>query len=66
MARPRKEEHLLMNHPLRIMLTADQNDLIRKAAELDGSDMTAWARPLLLKAARERIAKAEPGKKRHK
>jgi len=57
MARPKKDEQLLKNIPLRIMLTADQSELIRQASALEGSDMTAWARPILLQAAQERVAK---------
>ena len=64
MVRPKKEKSLLMNKPLRIMLTAEQDDLIRQAADLEGLDKTAWARPILLQAARERTAKAEPAKRR--
>lgn len=56
MARPRKEKSLLMNIPLRIMLTAGQRELIGRAAEVEGLDMTAWARPILLQAARARVA----------
>ncbi len=50
-----------MNKPLRIMLTAKQDELIRQAAELVGIDMTAWARPILLEAA---LKKTGIGKKR--
>jgi hypothetical protein len=66
MGRPLKEKSQLMNRPLRIMLTAEQDELIRRAAELDGLDMTAWARPLLLQTARERVGKAKSEKKRSK
>lgn len=52
-----------MNRPLRIMLTADQDELIRRAAELEGLDMTAWARPLLLQAASERVAEERKRRK---
>lgn len=55
MARPKKEKSLLMNRSIRLMLTADQEKLIHQAAELEGLDMTAWARPILLQAARERL-----------
>lgn len=55
-----------MAFPLRIMLTADQKKLITQAAELDGVDMTAWARPILLEAARERAARTKPERKHQK
>lgn len=49
--RPTKEPGQKMNVPLRIMLTAQQQELIRQAAEREGLDMTGWARPILLRAA---------------
>ncbi len=52
MGRPRKEKSQLMIYPLRIMLTASQQKLIRQAAAAAGTDITAWARPILLEAAR--------------
>ena len=58
MGRPPKNKRLLMNIPLRIMLTAEQKAIIEQAAAADGLDMTAWARPLLLQAAQERVAKS--------
>lgn len=64
MGRPKKDKALLMNRPLRIMLTADQDELIRRAAELEGVDMTAWARPLLLRMAQERVSQATARKTR--
>jgi uncharacterized protein (DUF1778 family) len=59
MARPPKDRSLLMNIPLRLMLTADQKELIDRAARLEKLEISAWARPLLLQAAQEVIAKAE-------
>ena len=66
MARPRKSGNLLMNVPFRIMLTAEQKQVIDEAARLDGFDTSSWARPILLDAARSVIAKAEAGKKQKK
>lgn len=57
MARPKKDERLLMTIPLRIMLTADQRAIIEQAAKSEGLDMTAWARPILLEAAARAAAK---------
>jgi uncharacterized protein (DUF1778 family) len=62
--RPTKNPGQKMDVALRIMLTADMDKLIRLAAELDGLDISSWARPILLDVARERIAKTE--RKRHK
>lgn len=63
MARPKKDKRLLMTIPLRIMLTADQRELIERAAKQEGVDMTAWARPILLRAAQEATGTAA-GKRR--
>jgi hypothetical protein len=59
MARPRKDKRLLMKASVRIMLTAEQKKLIEEAALIDQSDMTAWMRPILLRAAEDRIARAK-------
>jgi uncharacterized protein (DUF1778 family) len=64
MGRPPKDKRLLMNVPLRIMLTTDQKDLIEQAAAAEGLDMTAWARPILLRAAQEKVKSG--GKSRQK
>ncbi len=55
--RPPKDKRLLMNIPLRVMLTAEQRELIEQAAQSDGLDMTAWARPILIRAAKDRLGK---------
>lgn len=64
MGRPRKNEGALMNIPLRILLTAEQKQLIAEAANLDQVDMSEWARRLLLRAASERIAEATTKRKK--
>jgi uncharacterized protein (DUF1778 family) len=56
MARPKKDKSDLKSIPLRIMLTADQRELIEGAATAVGLDMTAWARPLLVESARIQLA----------
>lgn len=66
MGRPKKDPDLLQNIPLRVMLTADQRALIEEAAKAEGMDMTAWARPILVAAARAKLAEAGPKKKRPK
>ena len=52
--RPTKEPGEKMDIPLRVMLTASQNELIRQVAQLEGMDISPWARAILLKAARKR------------
>ncbi len=64
MGRPRKSGDLLMNVPLRIMLTTVQKHMIDEAAQMDGLDTSAWAHPILLRAAQERVARAGAAKKR--
>jgi hypothetical protein len=59
--RPTKEPGERMDVPLKIMLTSSQDALIRQAA---GGDVSGWARPILLQAAKDHIAK--PGQKRKK
>jgi len=66
MGRPKKEKSLLMNVPLRIMLTAEQKSLIEEAAKLDQADMTAWSRPILIRAAHDRIVNSKPTGARRK
>jgi uncharacterized protein (DUF1778 family) len=61
--RPTKEPGQKMDVPLRIMLTAEQSQLIREAAGGQGIDVSAWARPILLEAARQALG-AVGGKKR--
>jgi uncharacterized protein (DUF1778 family) len=55
MARPKKDARLRKDADLRIPVTADQKRLISQAASIDGSDMAAWIRPLLLEAAKNRL-----------
>ena len=62
--RPPKEKALLLNVPLRVMLTADQKDLIDRAAALDQSETAAWVRPILLRAAQERVNQANGRRQR--
>ena len=46
-----------MSEYIRLPLTVDQKRLIEEAATLDLADVAAWIRPILLEAARKRIAK---------
>ncbi len=60
--RPTKEPGQKMDVPLRIMLTAEQSQLIREAA--GEQDVSTWARPILLQAARERTARVKKKQKK--
>jgi hypothetical protein len=64
MGRPRKQGDLLLNVPLRIMLTSEQKALIEEAARLNQIDVATWARPILLEAARSRIAESANKRKK--
>lgn len=55
MARPPKIESEKKNTDLRIPVTKEQKELIHRAIALDGQDMAAWARPILLREAKERL-----------
>lgn len=62
MGRPRKYGESGLTADLRIPVTPEQKQLIAEAIALDGIDMAAWARPILLQAAIDRLAK-ETGKR---
>jgi hypothetical protein len=62
MPRPRKAKGERKDADLRIPLTAAQKELIVEAARLEGVDMAAWGRPILLRAAQERIAEGGSAK----
>jgi hypothetical protein len=55
--RPTKEPGQRMNVPLRIMLTAQQDALIREAAKRHGADVSGWARPILVEAAKRSVGR---------
>jgi hypothetical protein len=57
MARPFKKPEDRKNVDLRIPVTAEQKRLIMDAVALDDVDMAAWARTILLTAARRRLDK---------
>jgi len=59
--RPTKEPGQKMDIPLRIMLTAEQNQLIRDAARQAGTDVSTWARPILLATAHAITSKPRKG-----
>jgi uncharacterized protein (DUF1778 family) len=57
MGRPPKDEGQKMRIPVRIMVTAEQKQLLDEAAAFQGGELSAWARLVLLNAARELLAK---------
>jgi hypothetical protein len=56
MARPPKEPRLRMTTDIRIPVTTDQKRLITEAVANDPGGMAAWARQVLIDAARDRLA----------
>jgi hypothetical protein len=59
MARPRKKPEDRKDYHLRVPLTDGQHALIEEAVNLADQDKAAWARAVLLDAARKHIAKAK-------
>lgn len=59
MARPPKDEGERKDVDLRIPVTADQKELVMKAARLSDADMAAWARPILLEHAQAVVAQSK-------
>lgn len=57
MARPRKNGRLRMDTDLRIPVTSEQKQLIQEATSEEPEGMAAWARAILLEAARASIAR---------
>ena len=63
MGRPRKDGRLRMETSLRIPVTSEQKSLIDEATSDEPEGMAAWARLVLLQAAREKIARGKAEKK---
>lgn len=63
MARPRKNPEDRKDYHLRVPLNEAQHALIEEAVQLEGEEKAAWARVVLLKAARARVAKTAAEKK---
>lgn len=58
MARPRKDGRLKMDTDLRIPLTSEQKATIDAATRDEPEGKAAWARAILLAAAKEKIGQA--------
>jgi hypothetical protein len=61
MARPLKKPAERKTYHLRVPLAAEQRALIEEASQLAGEDKAAWARAVLLQAARRRVQKRDAG-----
>ena len=57
MTRPRKDGRLRMDTDIRIPVTSEQKKLLQEATRDEPAGMAAWARSLLLSAARKQILK---------
>jgi predicted glycosyltransferase len=55
MARPPKNIADRKDVDLRIPVTAEQKEQVLSAARMEGLEMAAWARPILIKAAQNRL-----------
>jgi uncharacterized protein (DUF1778 family) len=62
MTRARKNPEERKDYHLRVPLNAEQRRLIEAAARQQGEDKAAWARAVLLTAARRGIAKGNKEK----
>ena len=60
MGRPRKDDSLRMDTDLRVPLTGEQKALLDEATSDEPQGKAAWARTVLLDAARKKIAKRKP------
>ena len=58
MPRPRKDGRLRMDTSLRIPVTSEQKQVIADATRDEPEGMAAWARAVLLRAAREQLNQA--------
>jgi hypothetical protein len=57
MARPKKDPSERKTFILRIPMTEDQKKLIMDAVSMNQIDMAAWARPILLRVAKQELSK---------
>jgi hypothetical protein len=64
MGRPRKAGELRMDTDMRIPLTSEQKALIDEATADQAEGKAAWARAILLAAARRKVEKAGSSKTR--
>ena len=62
MTRARKNPEERKDYHLRVPLNAEQRTLVEEAARQQGEDKAAWARAILLTAARRTIAKGKKEK----
>lgn len=56
-----KPDHLRMDTDLRIPVTSEQKALIAQATDDEPEGMAAWARAILLDAARRKVSKGRGG-----
>lgn len=64
MGRPRKDGRLRMDSDIRIPLTTEQKALIVEATREEPEGMAAWARAILLAAARAQVAEVNRARPR--
>jgi hypothetical protein len=59
MARPPKNGRLRMDRDIRIPVTSEQKALIAEATADEPEGMAAWARAVLIEAARKKVARIQ-------
>ena len=64
MGRPRKDGRLLMDTDLRIPMTSEQKQLLDDATLDEPEGKAAWARAILLAAARRQLAGRAKGERK--
>lgn len=57
MARPPKDPSERKTSEVRIPVTEEQKKAIADAAAAEGADVATWVRPIVLRAAEERLSK---------
>jgi hypothetical protein len=62
MGRPRKYGSLPMDTDLKIPVTSEQRTLIQQATADEPEGMAAWARAVLLDAAKRKLSKQKPSR----
>lgn len=64
MGRPRKYGELPVDSILKIPVTSEQRALIQQATAGESGGMAAWARAILVAAARRKVARGKPEEKK--
>lgn len=61
--RPPKDEAERLSSTVRVRVTTEQRALIESAAAMEGAELSEWARPILVRAARARVGSSAAAKR---